>query len=512
MRYIHLDSFIEIMESDDSDLIDSFLKVSDEGYDFKVDKGMSRLECQTFYKFSKKLIEHLTISQKEGYILGFKVDTGIREEFDVLRYSNDSVLNIELKSDLPAKGMEAVENQLIRHKYLLNNLEKEVNVFTYIESQDVLYSLDEYETLIKVDFCHIINYITDDYIVDNTLKNLNLNNMIISPYTQSEDFFKRRYFLTDEQIEKRRNILNSKKQKICLSGGPGTGKTLLLVDIAKKYKEEGKSVVIVFGSKMFESDAKMISDNLGIDIFPVKEITNNYNILDDYKIILVDEAHRIWKEVFENLLNKETEKTIFAVDHKQVMHPTEDELNIENTLKSMPDVEYFRLKYRIRTDPAMSSFIQKFLNLGARHIQPYDYDNVQIVYFEDKDKAQEYIKYKSEQEDYISIELTEYITKIVRRKVRSHIYYNSLGTHDVIGREYDNVIVSLDKFFYYDEKDSKLTTNYTDYYPYLQVNQIFQALTRVKDKLIILILDNPELYKTVQKIMTWKTTRLYKKD
>lgn len=77
----------------------------------------------------KKIISALSFSQKSGYILGFKIETGIREEFDVLRYSEESILNIELKSARPSKGLESVRNQLLRHKYLLGILDKEVNVF-----------------------------------------------------------------------------------------------------------------------------------------------------------------------------------------------------------------------------------------------------------------------------------------------------------------------------------------------------------------------------------------------
>src|SRR5699024_242740 len=287
MKHVQLDTFVEIMEKGDDELIESLIKISEEGYDFYNNKGMDAYERQSFYKLCKKVIPHLSPGQKEGFVLGFRINQGIREEFDVLRYSSDAILNIELKSELPKGGLTDVKNQLIRHQYLLNVLEKKVDLFTYLESEDQLYSLDDDNNLIKVEITHLLNAIGDEYIIDKTLERLNVNEMVISPYTQSEKFTKREYFLTDEQIRKRYKIIESDKQLICLSGGPGTGKTLLLVDIAKQYIELGKSVAIVFGSKMSGEEASEISSNLGIDIIPVREVTSNNSILDGYDIVLV---------------------------------------------------------------------------------------------------------------------------------------------------------------------------------------------------------------------------------
>lgn len=509
MKSIQLDSFIEVVESENNKLIESFILISDEGYDFKSKRGMTHDEMSIFYTFVKKIISALSFSQKSGYILGFKIETGIREEFDVLRYSEESILNIELKSARPSKGLESVRNQLLRHKYLLGILDKEVNVFTYIEDEDQLYTLNEDEELIESDTGMIMDYITEEYIIDDSLKGLNLNNMIISPYTQPKEFSARRYFLTNEQIEHRDNIINSSKQKICLSGGPGTGKTLLLVDLAKKYQEQGTKVVIVFCSKMHDIDALRISKLLGIDIIPIRRIVDDRSILDNYDIILADESQRLRKDAFELFLSINNKKVIFSVDHDQTLHPSEKRLNIEKLLTEDEDVDKFQLKDKIRTDRAMSSFIQKLLHLKARNIEPYDYDNVQVVYFENEKEAKTYIDNMCNEYHYVSIEQTEYQTKTTRRTTRKNLSSKSIGTHDVLGREYDNVIVLLDKHFHYDN-EAYLEDKYSDYYPYIGRSQIFQSLTRVKNKLLLVVLENPKLYNIIQEIMTWKRKKLLK--
>lgn len=104
LRQIQLDSFVDIVEKGDNQLIESFLLVSDTGYDFKNDRGMDIKEIYAFYNLVKKFVDSLTASQKSGYILGFKVEKGIREEFDVLRCSVHKILNIELKTRMPEMG------------------------------------------------------------------------------------------------------------------------------------------------------------------------------------------------------------------------------------------------------------------------------------------------------------------------------------------------------------------------------------------------------------------------
>ena len=511
MRQIQLDSFVDIVEKGDNQLIESFLLVSDTGYDFKNDRGMDIKEIYAFYNLVKKFVDSLTASQKSGYILGFKVEKGIREEFDVLRCSVHKILNIELKTRMPEMGEKKIRNQLLRHKYLLGVLNKEVKVFSYVESEDKIYTLDQDENLIETDVATLLSQIPDDYINGNLLKELNLNNILISPYSEPDEFNKRKYFLTDEQMEKRNKILGSNKQNICLTGGPGSGKSLLLVDLANKYKEMGKKVAIVFCSKMEYDEAKRISEQIGVDVIPIKIVMKDENILKEYEILLADEAQRLREGSFEKLLSFSDKKIIFSLDQQQTLHPKEEEFNVHNRLLETGELDVFELKNIIRTDKAMSSFIQKLLNLRAEKVQPYEFDNVQIVYFDNETDAIEYIDFMSREKNFVSIEQTEYKSKMDNKMTKEKVYHGSLGTHDVIGREYDNVLVVMDEGFEHDEEGRLRYRNLSGYYPYLGDHQMFQSLTRVRKELIIVVLKNPELYHTIQNIINWKNKKLYGK-
>ncbi|MFG5501843.1 hypothetical protein ACFJYO_15745, partial [Enterococcus faecalis] len=72
------------------------------------------------------------------------------------------------------------------------------------------------------------------------IEKVNLSNLIISPYSQPELFKEHRYFLTDDQLLKRNEIIDSRSRLFLIKGGPGTGKTMLLFDLARKYVKEDK--------------------------------------------------------------------------------------------------------------------------------------------------------------------------------------------------------------------------------------------------------------------------------
>ena len=430
---------------------------------------------------------------------------GIREQFDVLRISEDFVINIEVKKDYPKDGIEGVKNQLVRHQYILGLLNIEVLTFTYIIEHSILYKYDSYlKKLQETTFPELAGLIPDDFIEENLLKNINLSELIISPYTEPQRFMDHHYFLTEEQSKVSNDILDSSYNKIGLIGGPGTGKSLILVDLAKKYMRQGKSVLLVFCASMFE--APFIASIINIEIIEIKELKNRS--LDDYDIILVDEAQRLRAEQLEQLIKLKESLVIFSTDHQQTLHDAEKSLYIENKLKENSDVHIEILKHKIRTDRDLSSFIQKFLNLRAKGVQPYDYDKVDVVYFSSEASANQYIKNKVENDHYTSIELTEYVTKSTHSLKRQNVFSESKSTHQVIGREYDNVLVPLDHHFKY-SSEAKLTSDYNEYYPYHEDSCIFEALTRVKEKLLIVVIDNPSLYQTIQEIMTWKDDTLY---
>ncbi|MEN2325996.1 UvrD-helicase domain-containing protein [Lacticaseibacillus paracasei] len=97
---------------------------------------------------------------------------------------------------------------------------------------------------------------------------IDLSDMIVSPYVNPEAFAKHKYFLTEEQYHTRDSIVNSDKERIVMTGGAGTGKTLVLMDAARTFINQKKmpkeSVLVIFCAPM--DNYEMISNDLGINV------------------------------------------------------------------------------------------------------------------------------------------------------------------------------------------------------------------------------------------------------
>lgn len=500
-KLLNLGSLIQVNNTGDTDLKRSMIKLCDYGNLCQKTRKIHDLEIVDLISFSENTIEYLNEEQKEGYLLNYIINDGISEQFDILRFSEDAVVNVELKHKIPPEGKSEILDQLMRHSFLLSVVSEKIFVFTYVREENKLYSLDSSNNLIETSFESLAKILPYDYSKINPLELVDMTKMIISPYSNSDDFKEHRYFLTSKQKPIRDSIFASDANKIGIIGGPGTGKSLVLFDLAKSYIDIGKKVLIVFCAPI--TDYMSISERIGISVKPIANVARDWNQLNVYDVILVDEAQRLWKDNFNHFLNLEDKKVIFSTDHQQTLHSAEINLNVENCLKEHCSVEIYKLSQKVRSNPEMASFILKLLNLRARSIQPYDYSNVRVVYFSDKETAKKFIKSAVNNENYTSIELTEYLTKTTRTLKRKKTFKLSTDVHSAIGREYDNVLVPMDEHFEYDE-NARLVSKYDEYYPYNESRCIFEALTRVKKELLLVIIRNPSLYKTIQEILTWK--------
>lgn len=109
----------------------------------------------------------------------------------------------------------------------------------------------------------------------------------------------------------------------------------------------------------------------------------------------------------------------------------------------------------------------------------------------------------------------EYISYLVEKKNYKHIYlttstiddYEKLcvvrfdsdtSSHQSIGQEFNKVLVTITEDFYY-EYNGKL--NYRSKSYYKATETLFQALTRTRKELMIIIINNPELCKQCVMIM-----------
>ncbi|WP_337231440.1 DNA/RNA helicase domain-containing protein [Staphylococcus aureus] len=506
----NLDSYLTIYNMDNNDMMSSFLKITDDYYrrlkNVKISKENDDLFC-----LSELLSEKLSVKQKSGYFLGYKINSKIDEEFDLLRFSEENILNIELKNSMPKGGIESIEDQLRRHKFILSILNKRVISYTFISDDKKFYKIDNNDNFIESTVDDLVESISENYLQNNELLDIDVNKFIISPYSEDDEFLNHEYYLSQNQKQIKNEIKNCTQNKIFVRGHAGTGKSLLLFDLAKEFHNQGKKVLLLFCGQL--SNKYYLTDKFG---FKISEISSyrrcledeniNNKELDEADIIFIDEAQRIYDKQYRNLLKKFPEKKIFfAYDPKQILAKSE-KYRFEILLKEYNNDKHLNkfveLKQKIRTNNEMIAFIDRILDLSARGHKNYNYKNINLTYFSTKEDAIEFIR-KLEEEHYQCIELTQYLTRSTSVLKRKYIYNASLDVHKVIGREFEKVVVIIDQHFFYDN-EGKLNSDYMEYYPYLEPEGIYQALTRVKKQLHIVIINNPNVYIEIQKIMTRK--------
>lgn len=128
------------------------------------------------------------------------------------------------------------------------------------------------------------------------------------------------------------------------------------------------------------------------------------------------------------------------------------------------------LSEKIRTNKNLAQFIRSVFDLNKK-LQSIP-EEVSIIHFQNENTAKEYISIKK---DFRLINYTP------SRYYHDHLDdFQLLGvyegtSHSVIGQEFDNVIVIIDSFFYYDET-RQLNSRGRPGNPYDQVKMLFQAI------------------------------------
>ncbi|MCC9936074.1 hypothetical protein HK124_09570, partial [Streptococcus agalactiae] len=123
---IEIDTFLSLYNSSE-EIKRGYLEINDL-------LSMKEHELQTLHSLFLKLSKFLSSPmQKMGYLIDESAECGIKEQFDVLRFSDNMALNIELKYSLPKHGLQGILYQLQRHEHLLKNIHDNVSVFCYIQ-------------------------------------------------------------------------------------------------------------------------------------------------------------------------------------------------------------------------------------------------------------------------------------------------------------------------------------------------------------------------------------------
>lgn len=422
----------------------------------------------------------------------------IGKEFDLLKITPECVLNIELKSQ--EIDFDKIETQLVANKHYLRHMGRKIYSFSYVASTNEVYWLNENEILEFSDIAvllRVLQQLSGVYVSDiNQL--FRASEFLVSPLNTPEKFIESKYFLTKQQEEFKKTILASMKQSISqhyeITGLAGTGKTLLLYDIVKECSKYDRCCIIHCGT-LSDGHSYLNAHMMNVEIVSAKLAQQNFDFAP-FKYIFVDEAHRLHKKAYSAIttaIESGHKFCFWSLDTNQTLSQTEEKRNIQGKIKTLPSLKSFQLTKKIRTNQEMANFIQLLLDLNdTRHFQ--DYPNVNLVYASSTDEAKKILSYYQAQKyTFINYTPSLYTSSSLDQ------YRGGMSTHSVIGQEFDNVIMVLDGHFGYDES-KKLRAVQHPNPDYLYRKMLIQGVTRVREKLCLLIVENQVLFQEILSI------------
>ena len=349
---------------------------------------MREWELESMKALVRELEMHMQDVHALRFFYSFQVPR-LGKEFDLLQIKDDQIVNIELKSGKVSD--EAVRKQLLQNRYYLSVQGKMIQSYTYISSQERLVRLNNHDHIVEADWdqmCLALQRQSKDY--EGDIEDLFQAEMyLFSPVTEPERFLNKEYFLTSQQKDIGRRILDKiRKVKygyFWFSGLPGTGKTLLLYDIAMKLSVHQKVCMIHCGET--GKEWKILHDRLLRIAFLSDSQLEECPDLKEYSAILVDEAHLLSvKELHRILELSEKHPVIFSGDDEDMISDEEMDRTMLREIEHLPDIQSFHLTNRIRTNAELSSFIQNMMHLPEKRMVRY-YPHIQVVYANDEEEA-----------------------------------------------------------------------------------------------------------------------------
>lgn len=459
-------------------------------------------EVATMVSLVEELSQHLKLEDFDGFVFSYSIPQ-LGREFDLLKITDEMTLNIELKSKMV--DLDDIKKQLKEHRHYLSHLgKKELYLFTYISTDKKIYSLagDALVEISMAELAQIVQAAGSEYFKGDYDQLFLPKMFLVSPLNTPQKFIDGEYFLSDSQENIRREILRGIKNKqsdapcfFRIIGDPGTGKTLLLYDIAKQLARTYKVCVVHCG--MLCDGHKQINDS--IDNLTVVAVKYLYFVeSDDYDIFLFDESHRLYLSQFNDVIKyitKASKVGIFSIDPKQILSKNEQRAAINQRLDAVKGLQSYKLKNKIRTNKELASFIKKLMYV--KDSDPKEpYKNVKVLYAENYKQANKLITYHQMQGyEYISYTLSRHYNCSLDKLLKS------VNTHEVIGQEFDNVIMAVDSTFGYNA-DGYLVADEHPNPDYLFRQLLFQGVTRVREKLVIVVIKNEELFKNIIGILS----------
>lgn len=229
-------------------------------------------------------------------------------------------------------------------------------------------------------------------------------------------------------------------------------------------------------------------------ICEIKDFMEIIDNLNNFDIIMIDEAQRLYTSQLNKIIDYVSShkiNCIFGYDEKQKLSQREYTNGAVEIINNK-SIKKYTLRHKIRTNQRLVDFTKSMFNIKNGKVG--NLNNISLVYF---DKSQlGIIDYLTNKEGYKFIRYTPSIFSPIHGQLLSFE-----TPHEVIGQEFDNVVVYLGSNFYYD-KEGKLQARNIDRNPYDFLGMLYQAITRARKRLEIVIIDNPTVFKKLAEILS----------
>lgn len=471
------------------------------------------------------------VSFFDGFYFSYTIEH-ISKEFDLLKFSGnaDCALNIELKSE--AIEEDRIRKQLEQNRYYLSHVSRTILSYTYVMESNALYCLNDHGFLRRCPLSELAiamqRPVLQTYVEENIGQFFRAQDYLISPVRNPEKLLTGRYFLTNQQAEFRRQILeilqlyedgfwempdkretakgtseqpedpdnpekpgaaadegnpgpeNPSLPIISLTGNAGTGKTLLLFDLAIEISKK-KKVLFVHGGPLREGHRVIDRRLHKVHIFSgtdssVEDICRGHDF-KEYTCILVDEANRFDCGRLEFLVKR-------AIEHGIPCLISYDPHSILGTIPLMEDTEAMISRYEtlrlelsgnIRINRPIFSFLRTLFHRKDGYSSA-DYSCIDVLYAADKKEERR---------------LTAHYLAKGYELIRSTP--ESFKSGEIISQEFERVLMILDKRFYYDESLHLCADGRKG----AAIPPLYEGLSRAREKLCLLITGNETLFRQI---------------
>ncbi len=438
-------------------------------------------EMEGLRGFISKLAEIYPDAYSLNFFYSFTMPK-LGKEFDLLRVSDSAVLNIELKSGNVSD--DSIRKQLTQNKYYLSTLGRSMHFYTYVSDIGRLVRLAGSGRLVEADWNELAVVLakqTSPY--EEDIEDLFKEDLyLISPLSDPAKFLRGDYFLTSQQRDIRKYILKqifpgndiSRKSAPVLgfTGLPGTGKTILLYDLAMSLSKTEMVCVFHFGSH--EKELEQLDERLKrVDFYYCSE-GKKIETRRSYFAIMVDEGHRAGPDAISQILSLAkvwNAPVIFAYDSVEPIAEDERGNTGAAQIEEIEGFTGYKLTNRIRLNIELSAFIGCVMCVRGRNHRR-EYPNVKLLYAGDENECNTLLDLL-ERDGYVYLK----------------------GADAGTCKEFDKVVMVMDETFVYDEEGFlKSGSGGRNVENPAAVRELYHGLSRAKKKIALIIRGNEPVF------------------